>query len=161
MSGIETVLAIAGTAVSAAGSIIGGIQASNTAKAQADIAEQQANEQRAVSQREAARRAKEAKYIQSQQLQRAAASGGGADDPTVLALMGDVGAESSYQQRAAIYEGETKGRGLEHQAALDRWQAKQAMYGGFIGAGSSVISGLSDWSKYQSKPPGSGSYYPW
>jgi hypothetical protein len=158
MSGIETALALAGTIASAAGAVAGGISASNDAKAQADLAEMQANEARAVSQREADRKSREAKLIMSSQQAKAAASGGGARDPTVLQLMGDVGAEASYQERAALYEGETRGRGLEAQAAIDRMRARQAMLGGFIGAGSSVISGLSSWSKYQTPGYGSGGY---
>jgi len=142
-------LAVIGTIISAAGSVIGGIAQSNQLEYQAEVEEMRANEARAVSQREAENKNRETKYVQSRQRALAAASGGGAEDPTVTKLMQDVAAEGDYQARTALYEGETKGRFLEAQAKLDRMQARQAMFAGFIDAGSSVISGFSGFDRYK------------
>lgn len=160
-------LSIIGALVGAAGSIIGGIAANNQAKAQAQAMEVRAGEERASSQREAIRRSKEAKMVLSRQQAVAAASGGGAADPTVVNLMADVAQEGAYQSGAALYEGETRGRGLEYDAKLTRLQGRQALFGGFINGFSSMISGFSNFASYGgSGPPaipsvssGTGQYY--
>lgn len=142
-------LGLIGTAISAVGSILGGVAQSNQLEYQAEVEEVRANEARAVSQREAEKKDREAKYIISKQRAVAAASGGASDDPSVVRLMQDVAAEGDYQSRSALYEGETRGRFMEAQAKLNRMQARQAMFSGFIDAGSSVISGLSGFDKYK------------
>lgn len=141
MSGIETALLIAGTAVSAAGAIQAGNQQQAALDAQAAARERQANEQRAVSQREAAARRNNAEQVLSRQRAVAAASGGGASDKTVLDIMGDTEAEGDFQAASALYEGETQGRNLDYQAGIDRMEARNARLSGFINAGSTVLSG--------------------
>lgn len=158
MAGLETI-GLIGTALSAAGAIVGGISASNQAKAQAVLAEMQAKEQRAAAHREVIRRGKEAQLIQSRQQAIAASTGGGAKDPTVLDLMGDVEAEGSYQKATAMYEGESRARGLEAQASMARMQARQALFSGFIGAGTSILSGFSGFEQYRTPPASSGSLW--
>ena len=90
----------------------------------------------------------------------AAASGGGAGDPTVVNLMAGVGQEGKYQSGVALYEGETRGRGLEFDAKIRRMEGRQALFSGFIGGASSIINGFSDFSQYSSgfKIPSKSSY---
>lgn len=147
MTGLETVLGIAGTIVSAVGSIAAGQAQADAANAQAAAQERRAGEERAAAQRQAAAKAKEARLVMSRQQALAAASGGGAGDPTVMNLMGQVAATGDFNARSALYEGEARGRGLEDQAAIERMQAKQAKLAGFINAGSTILGGLSsvDW----------------
>lgn len=76
----------------------------------------------------------------------ASASGAGATDPTVLKLMGDVAGQGYNNSQAALYEGESRGRALEDQAAISRMQGRQARLAGFIGAGTSILSGFSGFS---------------
>jgi hypothetical protein len=146
-------MGLIGGLISAAGSIVGGIAANNQAKAQAKAMEVRAGEERAVSQREAIRRSKEAKMVMSRQQAVAASSGGGAGDPTVVNLMSGVGAEGKYQSGVALYEGETKGRGLEFDADIRRMEGRQALFAGFIGGASSILNGFSNFSQYASSPP--------
>jgi hypothetical protein len=146
VTGLETIgliAGLAGSALSAAGSIAAGNHQSAAMNAQAQAAERQAAEERAASQREAVQRAREAKLVLSRQQAVAAASGGGATDTTVLGLMGDVAAQGQFNTASALYEGEARGRGLEDQAALSRMQARQAKLAGFIGAGSTMLTGIS------------------
>lgn len=150
MAGFET-LALIGTAISAAGSVAGGFASSAQQKAQAKALEMRANEERAVAQREAQSRRKQADLIMSRQQALAADSGGGATDPTILDLMGDTAAQSYVNSGTAIAEGETRGRGLEYQAKINRQAGKQAILAGFIDAGSTMLSGMSEFSKYRSK----------
>lgn len=141
MSGIETALLIAGTAISAVGQLKAGADQEASLNAQASARERQANENRAVAQREAGMRKKNAEQVLSRQLAVAAASGGGAADKTVLDIMGDTEAEGDFQAKAALYEGETQGRNLDYQAGIDRMEARNARLSSFINAGSTVLSG--------------------
>lgn len=159
MSGLEVALLAASTAVSAVGAVSQGIAQKRSAdaqaasmKMQAKERERQAGEERAASQREAAARAKEARLVLSRQQAVAAATGGGATDSSVLKLMGDTAAEGAYQVGSAVYEGESRGRVLDGQADIDRYEAgiarmqgRQAMMAGFIGAGESLLNGASTW----------------
>jgi hypothetical protein len=142
LSGLE-IIGLLGTGLSAVGSIVAGSQQAAMAEAQAAAAERQASEERAASQREAIQRSKEARLVMSRQQAVAAASGGGATDSTVLNLMGDTASQGWFNQASAVYEGESRGRALEDQAAISRWEGKQAKMASFISAGSTVLSGIS------------------
>lgn len=118
----------ASTLVNMAGSILGGnaearaarIAAKNSKKSAAfESAQlrQQAGQERASSQREAIEQARQARLAQSTAVARAAASGAGASDPTVLKIIGDLAAEGEYNARAALFSGEERARGLEMQGA--------------------------------------------
>lgn len=148
-------LAIVGSLVGAVGSVISGVVANNQASAQASALDVKAGEERAASQREAISRAKEATYMQSKGQAIAAASGGGAADPTVDKLMADLGAQGVYQSGVALYEGETAARGDEFQAKLLKQQGKQALFSSFINASGSVLNGFSNFSSYSYQPPSS------
>lgn len=153
MSGMEigALLALGGTALGTVGAIQQSQTQSAAMEADARAQERAANEQRAAATREAAARAREARALLSRQQAVAAKSGGGATDPTVLKLMGDVAAEGAYQTAAANYEGEARAAGLLDQAAISRMQSRQARMAGYINAGSTLLSGLSDWSKFRPK----------
>jgi hypothetical protein len=165
MSGLETIgliAGLAGTAVSAVGAIQQGEAAQEAANAQAAAAERRAGEERAAATRDAARKAQQTALLLSRQQALAAASGGGATDSTVLGLMGDVAKEGRYQQDISIYQGDSKATNLEDEAALQRWKGQQARTAGYINAGSSVLNGVSSFSKFWSKTPSSGvSYRDW
>lgn len=146
-------LALIGGLIGAAGSVIGGISANNQAQAQASALKVQAGEERASSQREAITRTRQANLIMSRQQTVAAASGGGAGDPSVVNLMAGVGAQGQYEAGSAMYEGETKARGDEHQADITKMQGKQALFAGFINGAGSMINGFSTFSRYSGGMP--------
>lgn len=118
---------LAGSAVSAMGTIAGG----NAAKAaglagqqaqefKAKQEEQAAQESRAVSQRAALDKRRQGDLALSTLQARAAASGGGAADPGVLTLAGDIAGRGEYEALFDMYKGENRARGLIDQAAGSR-----------------------------------------
>lgn len=146
MSGLEIIGLIgglAGTALSAAGAIAEGNFQEAMGEAQAKASEREASEQRAASQREAIQRSREARLVLSRQQAVAAASGAGPTDTTIMGLMGEAAAAGQFNTASAIYEGESRGRALEDDAALSRFRGKQAKLASFINAGSTVLSGIS------------------
>ena len=85
--------------------------------------EQQAGQSIAVSQRQALDVRRQARLVQSRALALAAASGGGASDPTVVRIMADIAGEGAYRAQVALYGGLEEARRL-------RMGAKAKRYGG-------------------------------
>lgn len=71
---------------------------------------------RATSQREASEYRRTARLTASRALAVAAASGGGASDPTVTKIISDITSEGAYRAALALYEGEEEARLRETQA---------------------------------------------
>lgn len=112
---------IAGTLISAKGQRDSGKaavkQAEQTAKNEMVAAEFEArqadylaNQARAVSHREAYEQRKIAALLASEALAKAAGSGAGASDPTVVNLINEIYAEGAYRSALAMYEGEEQAR---------------------------------------------------
>lgn len=72
--------------------------------------EQEAAQSRGVGMRGAQDEALKAQLVNSSALARAAASGAGASDPTVLAILARTSGEGAYRQAVAMYEGEAQAR---------------------------------------------------
>jgi homoserine kinase len=152
---VGLVAGLAGSIVSAGSSILGGMQENNSAKAQANAADmeaeqmaQNAGQQRAEAQQEAIAKRREARLAQSRNQAVAAASGGGADDPGVLDINSDIAGEGEFNALTALYQGEARARGMEGDSAAKKYEAKSlrragsaARTGSFIGAGASLLSG--------------------
>lgn len=149
-------MGIVGTLVSAAGTIVGGIAAKQQADAQAAALEYRAKEEekaaqeaRASGQRQALEQRRNAALTGSMLVARAAASGAGATDPTILNLGTNIAERGEYLALTEKYKGEQRARGLEDQAAGDRWSAAAtessagtAMFGSFLGAGAGLMGGI-------------------
>lgn len=134
-------LAVAATLVSAAGTIMSGNAARGAANYQAVQYEQQAGQERAASQRQAIEARRQAGLANSTVQARAAASGAGATDPTVLDIESDNAGTGEYNALAALYSGEEKARGLEMQAGATRYQGQQARKASLFKAGGTLLSG--------------------
>lgn len=143
-------LGIAGAVISAAGSVMGGMAANENAKAEAQMMERRGNEERAASTRDQATKAKQTQLLLSRQQALAASSGAGATDPTILDLMSKTQGQGFLQSQTIGYEGQVAQEGLQYQAAVKRYQGKQQMMAGFIGAGTSILGGANSWLKYSS-----------
>ncbi|MBO9380022.1 hypothetical protein GG804_24960 [Sphingomonas histidinilytica] len=142
-------LAIGGAALSAGGSIFGGIQKSKALKSEARQLEENAGLERAMSQREAMEERRQARLLSSRALAVAAASGGGADDPSIVDAIADIEGEGAYRSAAALYSGESDAQALEAQARARRKGAKSAKIAGFIdGAGSILSAGSSMFDRF-------------
>lgn len=147
MTGIETGITLGtyavtiGDALLAASTLIGGIAAiqqgnaqraageaqaraaehqAQLRNAQAVAMEQSAGQERAASQRAAIEEQRKGRLIGSRAQAIAAASGGGALDPTIVNLLGDIGTEQEFRSATALYQGEERARALEYVAVLQR-----------------------------------------
>lgn len=87
--------------------------------------EQEAESSQGIGMRGAQDEMLKSKIVNSLALARAAASGAGASDPTVLNVLAQTSGESAYRQALAMYEGES-------QARLDKMRASAARYEGDI-----------------------------
>ena len=168
---IGTVLSAVGTGVSLLSSVQGWKQGNEQANAtmqaaefQARSAEQNAGQERATAQRAAEEERRQGKLVQSQALARSAASGG-ASDPTVVNLIGDIAGESEYRAQTALYQGEERATGLQQGADLSRYEgytqarstknnARNQVYTSF--ANTALSAGNSIATKYGGKFDGGG-----
>lgn len=156
MSGFEILAAVttvAGAGLSAYGAIEGGKAAQEAADAEALWMQRRAEEERGAASAAAAAKDKQTKLLMSRQLAVAAASGGGASDPTVVDLMAEAAGEGNVQARGAMWEGQNRAEGLTYQAALKRMEGQEAVRASYIKAGSSILSGMSSFSKYKAGIP--------
>jgi hypothetical protein len=124
----------AGGALQAAGTLMGGDAAADAGKSQRDAQyfkaaqeEQAAQESRAAAQRVSLDKAREGRLLNSKLQARAAASGGGASDPTILDLAGGIAGRSEYESLLEMYKGENRARGLEDSAVGSRMSGDAAL----------------------------------
>jgi hypothetical protein len=127
-------LTAAGTGMSAMGTLAGGKAAAQAGYAAqqsheftARQQEQAAQEGRAVAQRSALEKRREGSLLSSKMLARAAASGGGADDPTVTKIGEDIAGRSEYDALTEMYKGENRARGLLDAAMASRMTGDAAL----------------------------------
>jgi hypothetical protein len=138
-------LGIVGTGVSAAGTILTGAQSRAASKMEAREMERLAKEERAAASRKANEKRRQMNLLLSRSQAVAADSGSGATDPTVLATEGGIAQEGEYQANVETYLGETRGRGYEGKAAITRQAGNDAFTSGLIGAGGTILSGVSSY----------------
>lgn len=137
---IPIALAVAGPALSAGGSIIGANSDAKELRSQADQLDTQAGLDRATSQRQAIEEQRQARLTSSRALAVAAASGGGADDPSVVNAIAGIGGEGEYRALTRLYDGEQVALGKEAQADANRRGAKATKKAGMLKAASTIIS---------------------
>lgn len=130
MSGLEVI----GGLVSAAGTIASGVAANNQAKSEALGMEAQGREDFAASQREAEMKRREGRIAMSRQQAVSAASGGGADDASIIKLMTRTAAESDYNARTVTFGGEQRKRGLFDSAKNRRTSGQASLLGSVFAA---------------------------
>lgn len=145
-------LMAAGTALSAYGQYRAGQSAARKQRFEARQMAQQAQQAQASSQREAYEVERQGRLLQSRALAVAAASGGGASDPTVMNQIARLAGETEYKKMVALYEGESRADALSLSAAVSRQDASELEKAGIIAAGGTVLSGgTSLYSKYGTK----------
>jgi predicted methyltransferase len=154
---------VGGTLLSAYGQKQSGSDAAATGLQQQQLANYQAAQLRvnageaiASSQRSAQDIQRQTDYVASRALAVAAASGGGASDPTVVDLIARAAGEGAYRRSVALYQGEDKARALNAQASATEYGGQLAAEAGGktqaasdIGAASTLAKGgASLFSKY-------------
>lgn len=101
-----------------------------------------AREDFAASQREALERRFEGELVLSRQQAAAAASGAGADDPTIVRLMTDTAARAEYGRSSVMYGAESRRATLFRSAAARRKSGDNSFLGGIEGANGAWLRGM-------------------
>lgn len=125
MAAALPIMMVASTVLGTVGAFQQGQAAQKAAAFEAAQADQQAGQVRAQSQRVAEEERRKTRVLQSRTQALAAASGAGAQDPTVVNLDAQIGATGEYNALSALYEGENKARGYEMQADAARYEGAQ------------------------------------
>lgn len=111
----------------------------------------QGGQEQASGQRAAIEQSRRAGLMRSAAIAEAGGTGGGALDPTVLDIMGQIGEKGQYNYDTALYEGNAKANIDTNQATLDIFQGKQQSdmikYGGASDA--SMLTYKGDVAKYE------------
>ena len=136
----------------------GAYQSGQASQAMADFEAKQllmnANKAKAVAQRDAAEEVRQSELVQSRILAVAAASGGGASDPTVMRLIGKQAGEGAYRAALAIYKGDDKAQQLELAAKARKYEGDLAASQGMSKAiGAIAGAGVSLYQKYGQSGP--------
>lgn len=146
MSGLEVLplLAMAGSTVSAVGTLASGAAANSSAEYQAQQYRQEATQAIAAGQRDAFGQEREKNKLIGAQIAAGAASGpGGISDTSTLGLIGETEQQGLYRQMAAMYAGEERARGLRNQAQASIAEGKNAQMASYLNAGGTLLQGAS------------------
>jgi len=143
------VATVAGSAVTAAGTIAGGDAAEQSAKYEAAQLDIKAKEDQAQAQQDAKQLREQKERAQSALTARSAASGFSATDPTSLALLDELERYGTLQEQLAQYGGKSRRAGTEAQATGVRMTGKAQKRGSRYSAAGTILSGIgSGLSKY-------------
>lgn len=134
-------LALIGSLVGAAGQVVGGINANNAARAEAAQLEMQGKEEFAAGQREAIAKRREGQLINSRVQALAAASGAGADSPTIVKLMSGTAAEAELNAGTAMYGAKARRRGAFDKATAARASGQASLLGSMFSATGTAMGG--------------------
>jgi hypothetical protein len=141
--GAAAELSILGGALQAAGSLQQGMDTQQAKQYQADQLRQNGGQAQASAQRTAADIDRQTSLLVSRALAVAAASGGGASDPTVVNMIAQDAAVGAYRKAVALYNGDEANRASQMKADSLEYEGKSAKVGGLLASGTSLLSGAS------------------
>lgn len=133
-----------GTVLSAVGQMRSGQEQANAETYQADLAKQNATQIEATSQRQAIEERRKASFAVSRARAVAAASGGGATDPTVLNVEAGIAGQGEYNALSRLYTGKAEANQQRDARGIYQMQADQARSSGMMNGIGAIIGGLSD-----------------
>lgn len=136
-----TMLAVGSTALNALGSIHQGESEKAAADFRAKQLRHRANQAAGQGQRAAIEEKRQASILAGRAQAVAAASGGGATDPTVINRIAGIVSEGEYRALTALYEGDSESDALKNSAIISKFEGKQAQRAGYIKAVGSILSG--------------------
>ena len=136
-----TMALVAGTAISAGGSLMEGSAAKKSADFQAGQMDRNAIAVEATSQRVAIEERRKAELMQSRARAVAAAGGGTTTGVGVGDILAKIGAEGEFNALSALFEGREKATGMRTQAAGARVSGKAAKKAGQLKALSTIMTG--------------------
>jgi hypothetical protein len=142
MSGIELIVMAAGTAMSAAGAYSAGQTQKAMGEAEAASLRQRADWEQAVGQRNAEIEKKKADAVASEQLARFAASGGGTGG-SAAGVMAQTKARGEFNALMVQAQSTEQAAGLRDNANIKKYAGDRAATGGMIGAGGTILTGMS------------------
>ena len=131
----STILPVISTGLAVAGTVGAGIAAKKEGEFKAKQAERVAADERAAASRESEDQRRKTAYVMSEQKAKAASSGAGVTNPTILDIIGETAQRGDYVSRSKIASGENKASGYLDQAAASRYKGKNAYAG-------SILTGL-------------------
>lgn len=136
-----TAALVAGTAITAGGTLMQGQAAKEAAAFESAQMERNAQIEAAASQRQAIEDRRQAELQMSRARAVAAASGGTATDIGVTEIMSRIDREGEFNALTSLYSGKESAIGLQQQAAGARFQGKAASKASKIQAVGTVLSG--------------------
>lgn len=129
----------ASAAIQAAGVISQGRAANKAARFEASQLQQQAERDRQISAQQA-NDLRDAEARRQATLRARVAGGGSTLEGSPLAVLGDLVGEAEFQALRTVASGETAANRAEGEAALKRFEGRNAQRAGFIRAGSTLLS---------------------
>jgi hypothetical protein len=136
-------LAAAAAVVTAAGHVMKGRAQKQAAEAEAKQRRIRAGSIRATGQRQAIESRREARYIMSTARARAASSGAGSADPTVVNILADIEAGGEYNALSDLFTAEESARDEEFSANMRRREGRTAQNVGYANAAGSLLESAS------------------
>ena len=136
-------LALVGSLIQGVGALASGAAANRAARQEAAMLEERGKEEFAASQRDADERRREANLAVSRQQALAAASGAGADAPTIVRLMSDTAGQGEYSAQTELYGGRQRRAGLYDSARARRAEGRASLLGSAFDAAGSIFGGVS------------------
>lgn len=130
----------AGTILSAGGQAVSAISEKKAADFEAGQMQNMAVTERALAGRKANEFRRQTRLKQSA-LQARAAATGGATDPTIVDLAGQIEEEGEYNALTAVWEGQERANDLVARAGMRKKQGSLARMTGLMGAGGTILQG--------------------
>lgn len=143
-------LSRAATAAQVMGQLFGGVQAQNTAEAQAEALDYEAKIAGQQSRAEEAVQRRAARQFLSEQSAAIAESGGGFTD-TARKTIEDTGTNLELEALNTRYAGALRRRGLGYQANAARATGRNALLTGIAGSGAAALAGMADDQYYRAR----------
>ena len=140
MAAIAALAGPIGGVLSGVGTVFAGIQENASAKFEARQMKAKGDAEFAKSQRDAMAHRKEKELVLSRQRAVAAASGGGASDPSVNEIMARTEQQGEYNAMVDMYNGLTARDDLYRGAKVRKKEGKSALLGSFLKGGSTIFS---------------------
>ncbi|BBF79921.1 hypothetical protein EM6_0498 [Asticcacaulis excentricus] len=130
---------LAGSAINAFASLLGAFNANNAAKARARQLRMEADRINMEAGRSAMEDMRQSSKAEASGFVSAAAGGGFTG--SAIDVMNEFVGDSLYNARALIYQGQTQARNALYEANVARAEGKNALIGGVLNAGASLLGG--------------------
>lgn len=142
LTAISLAASAVGTGISAIGTMMAGDAAKDAAQYEAQMAERQSNEARAIGQKKMLEKRKKTELAQSRLRATAAKSTGDTTDFGVMNLAQDIEERGEYAALTDFYSGENRARGFEDKANAARYKGKVAQQGSYLKTAGTLFDGI-------------------